>query len=50
MLYINHLNRRAKKKVMTGRQFAVAAASVADVYVRAIPYTSRLPVILVSEV
>lgn len=36
----------AKKKVMTGRQFAVAAAKVAEVFIRATPYISKLEVIL----
>lgn len=43
---IAYPNITAKKKVIAGRQLLVAAAKVADVYTRAIPYMSRLNVIL----
>ena len=45
---MNHLylNKTASKKVMTGRQFVVAAAKLADVYTRATPYMFKLKVIL----
>jgi hypothetical protein len=39
----------AKKKVITGRQLAVAAAKVAEVFIRAIPYMSKLDVILIID-
>lgn len=42
----SYLSKTARKKVITGRQFVVAAARVADVYTRATPLISKLKVIL----
>lgn len=41
-----HPNKSAMKKVMIGMQFVVAAAKLADVYIKATPYMFKLNVIL----
>ncbi|KAL8162328.1 hypothetical protein V2J09_013817 [Rumex salicifolius] len=46
IFHVSNLNNTARKKVTVGRQFELAEAKVADVNVRATPYTSKLIVIL----